>query len=84
MERKFLSVKDRKVHALLFAHSFETKIGFGSGLASYMKTEPESALRKHPIAMKNVGYKKPIKYQSRSCHQGVLPILSTYIPTSYQ
>ena len=47
-ERKFIHVKERKVHALLFAHSFETKIGFGFGLASYLKTKPESALRKRP------------------------------------
>ena len=46
---KVSSVKDRKVRALLFAHSFETKIGFGFDLASYLKTKPESALRKHPI-----------------------------------
>ena len=48
-ERKVPSVlKDRKVNALLFAHSSETKFGFGFGRASYMKTKLESALRKHP------------------------------------
>ena len=40
--------EDRKVHALLFAHSFETEIGFGFGLGSYLKTKPELAIRKHP------------------------------------
>ena len=49
LERKVLSVEDRKVNPLLFEHSsFETKFGFGFGLASYLKTRPESALRKHP------------------------------------
>ena len=48
LERKFISAKDSKVHALLFARFFETKIGFGFGLASYLKTKPESALLKHP------------------------------------
>ena len=43
LERKFLYAKDRKVHALLFAHAFETKIEFGFGLASF-STKPESAL----------------------------------------
>ena len=36
-------------HTLL-KHSFETKIGFGFGLASYLKTKSESALRKHHIS----------------------------------
>ena len=48
LERKFLSAKDRKVHALLFVRSFEAKIRFGLGLASYLKTKPESAVPKHP------------------------------------
>ena len=34
---------------MLFAYYFQTKIGFGFGLASYLKTIPESALRGHPI-----------------------------------
>ena len=42
------AVKHRKVHALLFAHSFETITGFGFGLASYLKTKPVSAHRKRP------------------------------------
>ena len=49
LEQKIPSVKGRKVHGLLFAHPFETKIGFDFGLASYLKTKPESALRKHSI-----------------------------------
>ena len=47
LERKFISAEDRKVRALLFAHSFETNFGFGFGLASYLKTKPESVVRKH-------------------------------------
>ena len=39
LERKFLSGKDRKDHPLLFEHSFETKIGFGYGLASYLEVQ---------------------------------------------
>ena len=47
LKPKYISVEDRKIRALLFAHSFETRFGFGFGLASYL-TKPESALRKHP------------------------------------
>ena len=37
-ERKFLSVKDRNVHALLLiAHSSENKIGFGFGLVPSLR-----------------------------------------------
>ena len=35
---KVLYAKDRKIRAPLFAHSFETKVGLGFGLASYLKT----------------------------------------------
>ena len=48
LERKFLSVEDPIVHSLLFAHSFEIKVGTDFDLASYLKTKPESAVRKHP------------------------------------
>ena len=42
---KVSSDNEPNVRDLLFAHAFETKIGFGSGLAPYMKTKPESAIR---------------------------------------
>ena len=51
-ERKVLSVQDRKVHALLFAHSFETKIGFGFGLASYLKTQTGVGSSRTPHVVK--------------------------------
>ena len=47
-QTKVSFVEDRKVHALLFAQSFETEIGFGFGLASYVKAKPELAICKHP------------------------------------
>ena len=53
--RKFISVKDQKIRALLFAHSFEAKFGFGFGFASCLKTRPESALRKHHISTSTNG-----------------------------
>ena len=43
---KFILVEDRNIHALLFAYSFESKIGFGFGLALSKKTKPELVPRK--------------------------------------
>ena len=67
LERKFISVKYRKVRALLFAHSFETKMGFVFGLASYLKTKPESDRRKHPSTVTSEYREMEKSGPSRTC-----------------
>ena len=72
LERKFLPVEDRKVNSLLFTHSFVTKIGFDFGLSSYLKTKPESALRKHSNVLKSG--KNHLLYISEASSCGHPPI----------